>query len=148
MIDDVLESARAFARDELRPVALAYDESEEYPLELVRKAAQLGLTCYDLPAQYGGGGIESLTGVCRVLEELAWGDSPITWVITQGSFFAGPLLATTEQMLLHVDTTAGRASAAPPTVLARVRELVEAHASRPWPDRAGRHIALPSGART
>jgi acyl-CoA dehydrogenase len=28
-----------------------------------------------------------------VIEELSWGDSPIAWVIGQGGFFAGPLLA-------------------------------------------------------
>jgi acyl-CoA dehydrogenase len=28
-----------------------------------------------------------------VIEELAWGDSPIAWVIGQGGFFAGPILA-------------------------------------------------------
>jgi acyl-CoA dehydrogenase len=93
MIDDVVAAARAFARDEVRPVALRYDETEDYPIELVRRAAQLGLTCFDLPARYGGGGIERLGDICLVLEELAWGDSPITWVVTQGSFFAGPLLA-------------------------------------------------------
>jgi hypothetical protein len=93
VIDELLETARVFARDELRPVALAYDESEEYPLPLVHRAAELGLTCFDLPAEYGGGGIDSLGDCCRLLEELAWGDSPITWVITQGSFFAGPMLA-------------------------------------------------------
>ena len=51
-----LETASRFAREELRPVALQYDETEEYPLELLHKAAALGLTCYDLPAEYGGGG--------------------------------------------------------------------------------------------
>jgi acyl-CoA dehydrogenase len=93
VIDELLATARAFARDELRPVALQYDESEEYPLELIRRAAALGLTCFDLPAEYGGGGVERLEEICLVLEELAWGDSPITWVVTQGSFFAAPLLA-------------------------------------------------------
>jgi carnitine 3-dehydrogenase len=58
------------------------------------------------------------------------------------------LLATTEQMLLHVDTLAGRAAPAPPAVLARVRQLADAHASLPWPDRAGRRIGLPAGAPT
>ena len=93
MIDELLETAHALACDELRPVALHYDESEEYPLPLVLRAAELGLTCFDLPAEYGGGGVESLADACREIEELAWGDSPIAWVITQGSFFAGPLLA-------------------------------------------------------
>jgi carnitine 3-dehydrogenase len=41
------------------------------------------------------------------------------------------LLASVEQMLLHVDTHAGRASAARPDVLARVRRLAEAHAELP-----------------
>jgi acyl-CoA dehydrogenase len=59
----------------------------------VRKAAELGLTCYDLPAEYGGGGFASLRAACEVIEELAWGDSPIAWTIGQGGFFAHPVLA-------------------------------------------------------
>jgi acyl-CoA dehydrogenase len=90
---NTLATARTFAEQELRPVALAYDESEEYPHELVRKAAALGLTCFDLPTEYGGGGMTSLAERCAVIEELAWGDASIAWVIIQGSFFAGPVLA-------------------------------------------------------
>jgi len=86
-------TARAFARDVLRPVALAYDESEDYPLPELRRAAELGLTCYDLPEAYGGGGLESLRERCAVIEELSFGDSPIAWVIGQGGFFAAPILA-------------------------------------------------------
>ena len=43
---------------------------------------------------------------------------------------------------LHVDTKAGRAAPARPDVLERVRELVEKHSGREWPERAGRRIAL------
>ncbi|TML88585.1 MAG: acyl-CoA dehydrogenase [Actinobacteria bacterium] len=93
MTDELLATARRFAAEELRPVALAYDESEEFPRAELLKAAKLGLTCFDLPREYGGGGVESLLDACRVMEELAWGDSPITWVILQGGFFAGPILA-------------------------------------------------------
>ena len=92
-LDALRAAAQAFAREEIRPVALEYDETEEYPLEVLRRAAALGLTCYDLPAEYGGGGVESLRDRCEIVEELAWGDSPIFWVIAQGGFFAGPLLA-------------------------------------------------------
>ena len=92
-LDALRATAQAFARDEMRPVALRYDETEEYPLDVLRRAAGLGLTCYDLPAEHGGGGVESLRDRCEVIEELAWGDSPIFWVIAQGGFFAGPLLA-------------------------------------------------------
>jgi acyl-CoA dehydrogenase len=89
----LVQLARTFAETELRPVALAYDESEEYPAGPLRRAAELGLTSYDLPEAYGGGGVESLVERCAVIEELAWGDSPIAWVIMQPGFFAGPLLA-------------------------------------------------------
>jgi acyl-CoA dehydrogenase len=93
VIEQVVATAREFAERELRPVALAYDESEEFPHEQVARAAQLGLTCYDLPTEYGGGGVVSLADSVRVLEELTWGDSPISMVITQGGFFAWPILA-------------------------------------------------------
>jgi acyl-CoA dehydrogenase len=93
VIDELVATAREFAERELRPVALAYDESEDFPHRELARAAQLGLTCYDLPTEYGGGGVTSLADSVRVLEELTWGDSPITMVITQGGFFAWPLLA-------------------------------------------------------
>src|SRR6201987_5367438 len=92
-LDSLRAAAQAFARDEMRPVALRYDETEEYPLEMLRRAAALGLAGYDLPAAYGGGGLGRLPDRCEIIEELAWGDSPIFWVIAQGGFFAGPLLA-------------------------------------------------------
>jgi acyl-CoA dehydrogenase len=90
--EQLVALARDFAVEELRPVALQYDESEDFPHELVRKAAAVGLTSYDIPAEYGGGGVSSLRDCCRVIEEMAWGDSPISWVIAQGGFFAHPVL--------------------------------------------------------
>jgi len=90
---ELLRRARDFARDELRPISLRYEESEEFPREPLNRAAELGLASFDIPARYGGGGVESLVATCLIVEELAWGDSPIAQVILQGGFFAGPLLA-------------------------------------------------------
>jgi carnitine 3-dehydrogenase len=56
----------------------------------------------------------------------------------------GVILATAEQMLLHVDTTAGRAQAARPEILARIARLADAHAALPRPERAGRAIGVPA----
>jgi carnitine 3-dehydrogenase len=53
------------------------------------------------------------------------------------------LLATAEQMLIHVDTNEGRAGPAEREVLDRVARLAEAHAGLPRPERAGRHIGVP-----
>jgi carnitine 3-dehydrogenase len=54
------------------------------------------------------------------------------------------LLATAEQMLLHVGTAEGRASAARAEVLDRVARIAGEHASLPQPERAGRSITRPS----
>jgi carnitine 3-dehydrogenase len=54
------------------------------------------------------------------------------------------VLATAEQMLLHVDTTAGRAHPARPEILARIAKLAAAHAALPKPGRAGRAIGIPA----
>jgi carnitine 3-dehydrogenase / betainyl-CoA thioesterase len=55
----------------------------------------------------------------------------------------GELLATAEQLFLHVDTVARRASPAAPVVLARAERIARAHADLPRPERAGRSIAIP-----
>jgi alkylation response protein AidB-like acyl-CoA dehydrogenase len=60
---------------------------------VIRKAAKVGLTCFDLPERLGGGGIESTRTGCLIGEELAWGDAPIGSQVWSASFFAGPILA-------------------------------------------------------
>jgi carnitine 3-dehydrogenase len=52
-------------------------------------------------------------------------------------------IATAEQMLVHVDTAAGRAAPARDDVRARVGLLVTEHAGLQRPEHAGRRIALP-----
>lgn len=97
----LVELAHDFAAGEIRPVARQHDEAESYPSEVIAKAAALGLTCYDLPEAYGGGGVESVRTQCLIAEELAWGDAPIGSLLASASFFAGPILAmgTEEQRL-------------------------------------------------
>ena len=58
--------AHEFAANEIRPVAASYDETEAFPTEVVRKAARIGLTSFDLPAAYGGGGIDSVRTGCLI----------------------------------------------------------------------------------
>ena len=53
------------------------------------------------------------------------------------------LLATAEQMLVHVDAGAGRAAPAPADLLARVADLTARHSAMPAPDGVGKRIALP-----
>ena len=95
-LDDVQRElvalAREFAQKEIRPVAAHYDETEAMPWDVFHKAAEIGLTSYDIPAEYGGGGIEELLTGCLIAEELNWGDSAIANLIQSASFFAGAIV--------------------------------------------------------
>jgi alkylation response protein AidB-like acyl-CoA dehydrogenase len=85
--------AREFARTEIRPVAADVDERDVYtPLDVVYKAAELGLTSFMLPEEVGGGGITDVLTGCLVQEELNWGCAGIGNLITSGGFFARPVV--------------------------------------------------------
>ena len=43
---EMRDLAHTFAEQEIRPVAAALDEQEEFPWELVRKAGEIGLTTF------------------------------------------------------------------------------------------------------
>jgi len=96
-LDEVQRELQAVAHDfaerEMRPLAAEYDESEEFPWPVVKKAAEIGLTCYDLPEEYGGGGVHDLVTSIAIIEELAWGCSAMAGCIGGGGFFAGPIVA-------------------------------------------------------
>ncbi len=66
----VREMVRDFAESEIRPIALAIDESHEFPAETTRKMAELGLLGMFVPEQYGGAGMDYLSYVVAV-EELS-----------------------------------------------------------------------------
>ncbi|MBA4350803.1 MAG: carnitine 3-dehydrogenase, partial [Rhodobacter sp.] len=50
------------------------------------------------------------------------------------------VVATLEQMLLHVDMKAGKTCAAPAAILDRLLPIAEAHEALPRPEAAGRHV--------
>ena len=90
---EIQEVAREFARREIRPVAAEVDEKDVHtPLDIVYKAAEVGLTHYMLPEDVGGGGIEDVLTGCLVQEELNWGCAGIGNLITSGAFFARPVI--------------------------------------------------------
>ena len=63
--------AHEFAEREIRPVAAEYDESEEFPWPVLRKAAEMGLYSFDLYIQHQ----QDETGLTLpiVMEEAFWG---------------------------------------------------------------------------
>jgi acyl-CoA dehydrogenase len=64
--------AHEFARDEIRPVAPVYDESEEFPWPVVRTAAQVGLYALDFYTETLAQDPSGLV-LPIVAEELSWG---------------------------------------------------------------------------
>jgi len=66
------ETARRFALTEIAPIASHHDQTGEFPMEVMRKAWELGLSSESIPVEYGGVGL-SLFDAVLVVEELAWG---------------------------------------------------------------------------
>jgi acyl-CoA dehydrogenase len=68
---EIRDWVHGFAEREIRPVAPHYDETEEFPWEVVRKAAEIGLYSPDFLAQT----FQDETGIMPALvaEELTWG---------------------------------------------------------------------------
>jgi acyl-CoA dehydrogenase len=91
---EIQRLCRDFAAREIRPISLEVDESDvEVPWGVWRKAAEIGLTAFMLPEEYGGGGMTDCLTACVVQEELSHGCSGIGNLITSGGFFAEPVLA-------------------------------------------------------
>lgn len=62
--------AREFAIREILPVARMYDESEEFPLSVIKKAWEEKLLNTGIPKKYGGEGY-GLLEACLVVEEMS-----------------------------------------------------------------------------
>ena len=63
-------TVREFAEGAIAPVAEELDRTGRFPLELVAAAAELGLMGIPIPAQWGGGGSDTLAYAIAI-EELA-----------------------------------------------------------------------------
>ena len=70
------EAVRAFAEEVVAPAAAGYDEREEFPLDVVRRAAAMGLFGIPFPERWGGQGGDLLS-FCVALEEIARYDSSV-----------------------------------------------------------------------
>ena len=83
--------AHEFAEKELRPIAAEWDERDEFPPDLLAKAARLGLTSYAVPAEYGGGGVGAVTSAL-IAEELSWGCAGLASTLQATMFLVRPLV--------------------------------------------------------
>jgi short-chain 2-methylacyl-CoA dehydrogenase len=73
---EIQRLVRDFAQQEVRPVAEELDREKRFPYEIVRKLGELGLMGIPYPADYGGGGADTLSYILAI-EELARVDSSV-----------------------------------------------------------------------
>jgi alkylation response protein AidB-like acyl-CoA dehydrogenase len=66
----VQELAHGFAEREIKPNVMKYDESQEFPLEIMRKLGELGFMGVTFPEKYGGANLTYLELVA-IIEEIS-----------------------------------------------------------------------------
>lgn len=67
---DIQKLVRDLAQKEIAPRAAAYDQSEEFPWDNIRKMAGMGLMGLPVPEEYGGAGTDTLSYILA-LEEIS-----------------------------------------------------------------------------
>jgi alkylation response protein AidB-like acyl-CoA dehydrogenase len=77
----IQQTARAFAREELAPLAREADEQRIFPRELIPRMAELGFLSGTVSREYGGAGMDALS-FALVSEELGWADSSVRGFMT------------------------------------------------------------------
>lgn len=82
------DTVRDFVENVVKPVTLKADRLDlsdrTLPIEVLRKASQMGLRTLALPEDLGGVGADALTA-CIVIEELAVGDTDVAAVLAETS---------------------------------------------------------------
>jgi alkylation response protein AidB-like acyl-CoA dehydrogenase len=66
------DMVRDFAEKELRPRARHTDEAAEFNAEAVKKMGPLGLLGLQVPEEYGGAGVDSISAALAI-EQIGWG---------------------------------------------------------------------------
>ena len=88
----VREMTRAFVEKEVKPVASRLDREGIYPAELVKRLGEIGLMGMSVPQEFGGSGMDFLSGVVA-MEEIskAWASLAVAMSV-QNSLVCAPIL--------------------------------------------------------
>jgi alkylation response protein AidB-like acyl-CoA dehydrogenase len=96
--EEIRALVHEFAEKEMRPKADYYDEREETPWEVMRKAHEIGIgPAAMFPTEYGGGGLDRISELI-LAEELTWGDAGMAIsILASGLAGAGIIAMGTEE---------------------------------------------------
>src|SRR6516164_1336966 len=80
LAEELVRAVHTFVEKEVTPVASDLEHRDEYPADLVRQMAELGLFGAVVPEEFGGLGLDVVT-YARLIEELASGWMSLTGVL-------------------------------------------------------------------
>ncbi|WP_442681704.1 acyl-CoA dehydrogenase family protein [Stenotrophomonas sp. JC08] len=101
MLQDV---ARRIAQEKIGPSAEHHDATGEYPLENIRLLGENGLMGIEVPAEYGGAGMDPVSSVLAIIEVSAADAAHATIMSVNNSLFCNAVLShgSEEQKQLYV----------------------------------------------
>jgi len=92
LLDDehrmIRDAVREFAQNEIAPVAAHYDETGEFPMPIIRKMGEMGLMGIEIPEEYGGSGLDTLSYVLA-MEEVAKADVATSTIMSVNNSLYG-----------------------------------------------------------
>jgi len=89
---EIKKAIREFCTKDFTPeLALEYDQKEEFPMELYKKAAALGFTSMRIPQDYGGQGY-GLVEDCIIVEEICRADPSLGAAVSLGNLMIPDIL--------------------------------------------------------
>jgi alkylation response protein AidB-like acyl-CoA dehydrogenase len=68
----IQDMALGFAKEEISPHALEWDETAHFPVDVIRRTAELGMGAIYVPEEHGGSGLKRLDGAI-IFEALSYG---------------------------------------------------------------------------
>lgn len=88
----IQEAARDFAENEIKPIAAEFDENGEFPLETIRKMGQMGFMGIEIPEEFGGAEMDTLSYVLALVEISKADASHGTIMSVNNSLFCNAIL--------------------------------------------------------
>ena len=79
--EQIMQTARKFAREEILPSVIERDIKSEYPLEILKKLGELGFLGITASPDWGGAGFDTIS-YCIALEEIAKVDASVAVVLS------------------------------------------------------------------